>query len=485
MHSGARDGAGLGAGPAAPAHLAGADGPAVVRTEADEVSAALRELAGQIHAANAELVGLLSRFDALGGWHGIGIRSLGHWASIHLGIDVRTAAQQTQVGHRLAALPAIAAAAAVGELGWSKLQLVARVAEPASEAKWLGLAREMAVGQLARVVSAYRRASETDDPDRCRNHRDRRGIWLFDQPDGLVRITGLLEADDAAVLRAALAAQGALLWRNRDDDTAAAETNGPETDGPQTSAHFVGGETTGVEPADAPADTGAEPDSMLTDGSGANSAAAPAAPPADNPDDDTAAGDEARPSKVDPAVADRSAVASADALGEVSGDADDGTAADPAAEAARPSEVDPTLAAADPAATRRVDALVALARAALAAGGRPDDGDDLTEVLLCVDLDVLTGHAEIGRSHLNARGPPPPPPPPPPGGGPPPPPPEDYSSHERLAVSFACSASCSDNFSRSFSTISTGARSTKSGRPSLVRVNPMESLVRLISFCNR
>ena len=149
MQSAAHDRAVLGRQPATPAQLVGPDGPAVVRTKADEVSVALRELAGQIHAANAELVALLSRFDALGGWHGIGIRSLGHWASIHLGIDVRTAAHQTQVGHRLAALPAIAAAAAAGELGWSKLQLVARVAEPASEAKWLGLAREMAVGQLA------------------------------------------------------------------------------------------------------------------------------------------------------------------------------------------------------------------------------------------------------------------------------------------------------------------------------------------------
>ena len=346
MQSAAHDRAVLGRQPATPAQLVGPDGPAVVRTKADEVSVALRELAGQIHAANAELVALLSRFDALGGWHGIGIRSLGHWASIHLGIDVRTAAHQTQVGHRLAALPAIAAAAAAGELGWSKLQLVARVAEPASEAKWLGLAREMAVGQLARVVSAYRRASETDDPDRCRNHRDRRGIWLFDQPDGLVRITGLLEADDAAVLRAALAAQGELLWRNRDDDTV---TTDAHADGETTDAHADDGATIGD------AETIA--------------------------DDGTTNGD-------DPAEP---------------GGADEGQPADAGpGDEARPSEVDPTLAAADPAATRRVDALVALARAALAAGSRPDDGDDLTEVLVCVELDVLTGHAEIGRSHLNA-----------------------------------------------------------------------------------
>jgi 5-methylcytosine-specific restriction endonuclease McrA len=98
-------------------------------------------------------------------------------------------------------------------LGWAKLRLLARVCEPASEARWLGLAREMSVTQLARVVSAYRRASETDRPERHADAHERRGIWLFDEPDGLVRITGLLEADDAAVLRAALGAYAELLWR--------------------------------------------------------------------------------------------------------------------------------------------------------------------------------------------------------------------------------------------------------------------------------
>jgi hypothetical protein len=52
------------------------------------------------------------------------------------------------VGHQLETLPAIAEAAGAGELGWSKLRLLARVAEPASETKWLDLAQEMSVGQL-------------------------------------------------------------------------------------------------------------------------------------------------------------------------------------------------------------------------------------------------------------------------------------------------------------------------------------------------
>jgi hypothetical protein len=182
--------------------------PRLVRSDVDELTAELCELAGHVHAATAELVRLLGRLDAIGGLAGAGIRSLGHWASIYLGIDLRTAAQQGKVGRQLETLPAIAAAARAGELGWSKLRLLAQVAEPATEPKWLDLAREMSVGPLARVVSAYRRASDADDPDRFENQRQRRGIWLFDEPDGLVRVTGLLEPDDAAMLRAALAAQG-------------------------------------------------------------------------------------------------------------------------------------------------------------------------------------------------------------------------------------------------------------------------------------
>src|ERR671919_2264679 len=75
--------------------------PSVVRTEVDELTAQLCELAGHVHAATAELVRLLGRLDAIDGWQGVGIRSLGHWASIYLGIDLCTASLQAKVGrHR-------------------------------------------------------------------------------------------------------------------------------------------------------------------------------------------------------------------------------------------------------------------------------------------------------------------------------------------------------------------------------------------------
>lgn len=369
------------------------DGPSLVRTDVDELTASLCELAGHIHAATAELVRLLGRLDAIEGWQGVGIRSLGHWASIYLGIDLRTAAQQAQVGRQLDALPAIDRAAAAGELGWSKLRLLARVAEPASQAKWLDLARELSVGQLARVVGAYRRASETDDPDRNDNHRERRGIWLFDEPDGLVRITGLLEPDDAAVLRAALAAHGELLWRHqrRGDagDTPATEHGDASSPGSsEAQAARTHGEAGDGREAHAPCEQ-SEP----ADPGAAANPGEPAEP--------GAAAEPGEPTEPEQAAEPAEPGAAAEPTAEPDGASDPGDSAQPA----RPSEVDPTLAARDPAASRRVDALVALARAALAAGATPDDGDDLTEVLVVVDHDVLALRSEVGRCQLH-NGPP-------------------------------------------------------------------------------
>jgi Domain of unknown function (DUF222)/HNH endonuclease len=309
----------------------------VVRTEADELISQVAVLSGHIHAATAELTMLLGRLDTINGWVGAGLRSIGHWASIDLGINARSACAMARVGRQLADLPAIADAARSGVLGWDKVELVCRVVDPATETRWLDLARAMSVGQLRRLVSAYRRASADSAPGSVGERTDRRrGIWIFDEPDGLVRVTALLDPDDAAVLRAALAAHVELLWRDR----AAAS--------PTTEAH-----------------------SARTTRANRDAAA-----------DHHKASHDDQPSGVPDAPA----------------------GPDTGAQPATPSEVDPTLAAAEPLAARRADALVSLLRTALAQPDLPDLADDSTKVLLHVDHDLLAGHTDVGRSHL-AHGP--------------------------------------------------------------------------------
>jgi hypothetical protein len=401
----------------APTHPSG-DGPSVIRTEVDDLTTRLGELAGHIHAATAELVGLLGRLDEIGGWCDPGIRSLGHWASIYLGIDVHTATEHAKVGRQLAELPAIAAAAAAGELGWSKLRLLGKVAEPDTDQKWLDIARDLSVSQLGRVVGAYRNARDQDNPDRQRHQQERRGLWLFNQPDGLVRIFGLLEPDDAAVLRAALEAHGELLWR-QDNDNHGSDNGDQGSHGHSTEDHRRHGDSHDATPSG----TGGNSDRThgdTTDRDGYRGADTPATSREDagmagsdvpetgasHPEDAAANGDDSEatagtagdnPSTAgDTADGDDTADTGDDGA-DASDTGDDGERGEPA----RSSEVDPTLAARDPAASRRVDALVSLARAALAAGDVPDDGDDLTEVLLLVDHDVLTHGCEVGRCSLN------------------------------------------------------------------------------------
>ena len=414
------------------------DGPSVVRTEVDDLGARLGDLAGHIHAATAELVGLLGRLDEIGGWCDPGIRSLGHWASIYLGIDVHTATEHAKVGRQLTQLPAIAAAAAAGELGWSKLRLLGRVAEPDTDKKWLDIARDLSVSQLGRVVGAYRCARDEDNPDRHRHQQERRGLWLFNQPDGLVRIFGLLEADDAAVLRAALEAHGELLWRHDNHDTNDSDDGTTDRHGDDGGdSHDTGSSTRSgrtVRHGDPAGDNdrhdtthdpyegdsgradsrdaapgGADSESERTDSDTTNRdgcAGTPGsdipAPRAPHPDDAAASGDDSGDTA---ATGAEPSTAGDTANDDDTADSGDTGAPDERSEPARTSEVDPTLAARDPAASRRVDALVALARAALAAGDVPDDGDDLCEVLLMVDHDVLAHGCEVGRCSLN-NGPP-------------------------------------------------------------------------------
>lgn len=351
----------------------------VVRSDTDELISRLCELAGHIHAANAELIGLLGQLDATGGWQGVGIRSIGHWASIELGIDAKVASAQARAGQRLATVPAIDAAARAGELGWDKLKLLDKVIEPATQARWLTLAREMSVGQLARVTAAYRRASD-DTPESTERARRRRGIWFFDEPDGLVRVTALLEPDDAAVLRAALAAHVELLWRQPDgdpdtrpDDATQEAPTTADMDTGEATADPEDGDRAGADPRDETTHPG-EPTENATDTAGT-----------------TEPGDTADVTENATDTTDSSHTA----------DVTDGPTR---VEPATPSEVDPTLAAADPLATRRVDALVSLLRTALTAPDLPDLADDTTQVMIHIDHDLLTGTTDVGRSH-HAHGP--------------------------------------------------------------------------------
>ncbi len=100
------------------------------------------------------LVRLAARFVALRGWERLGFVRLRDWAVERVGLSARTLQDLARMDAAFAELPQLEAAFVRGELSWAKARLLARVALPDDEARWVELARRLRVRALEREVRA-------------------------------------------------------------------------------------------------------------------------------------------------------------------------------------------------------------------------------------------------------------------------------------------------------------------------------------------
>jgi hypothetical protein len=174
--------------------------------------------AAVVHAATARLAELVAEFEASKEWEGHGIRSVGHWADINLGLPSRDASELALIGARLAVLPELQAAFFDGALSLDKVRAVVAVATPASDAKFTTMARAGSAAQLARICKAYLRVLRRNDPDALERREQRRGVSKRDLDDGLIRVTAVLEPDEAAIVWTAMDARVEDAWRRTHPD---------------------------------------------------------------------------------------------------------------------------------------------------------------------------------------------------------------------------------------------------------------------------
>ena len=195
-----------------------------MKSRAEEIRDELGDLTAQINAAEARRIDLLAELDDLGGWGGIGIRSIGHWASLALGLTPRHTNELLACGRAVRELPAIGGALAVGELSIDKVAAVARVATPASEPTWLHVARTASATHVCRVAARYATVCRSLDAEsgHPRPRRDE-ALSFNTEDDGMVRLLALLEPDNAAIVRPAIESVMEAEWRdgdNRDEPAA-------------------------------------------------------------------------------------------------------------------------------------------------------------------------------------------------------------------------------------------------------------------------
>ncbi|MGY5885034.1 DUF222 domain-containing protein [Modestobacter lacusdianchii] len=154
----------------------------------------------QLAAATASWLRLVAEFDEREGWRGIGITSCAHWLAWRCALTPGTARQHVRVARALRGLPVTSAAFSAGELSYSKVRALTRVAEPGTEAELVEFARHATASQVERTVRAWRRA---DDVDAGRVADRRRFSW-WTEDDGMVSVQVRMEAEHGAAFLAAI-----------------------------------------------------------------------------------------------------------------------------------------------------------------------------------------------------------------------------------------------------------------------------------------
>lgn len=163
---------------------------------------AIVHLAGSINFADWQFIKLVRAMDRRESWCQGGFCSLAGWLDYHCGLTSVVARERIRVGRALESLPRIDAAFRAGEISYSKVRAITRVASAETDKLLLGLARTSSANELERLVRTYERTGGATPKGEASTHEARRLEWRYE--DGMVIITAALPAEQGALVVQAL-----------------------------------------------------------------------------------------------------------------------------------------------------------------------------------------------------------------------------------------------------------------------------------------
>ncbi len=181
-------------------------GPPVPCSEARcmQLETRITELSAHIHAATYRLLELIREYDDAHGWTGPGLNTCAHWLNWKCGFNLGAAREKVRVAHALVDLPKISEQFRLGEVSYSKVRAMTRVATEENEEFLLQIARYGTASHVERVVRNYRKVKRIEalelDNER---HELRKLDWYFDD-DGCLVLKGRFTPDQGAVIKKVL-----------------------------------------------------------------------------------------------------------------------------------------------------------------------------------------------------------------------------------------------------------------------------------------
>ena len=197
----------------------------------DALEAQITELWGNINAATAQFLALLTEFDRKEGWAQHGVASCAHWLSWQCGIGPVAAREKVRTARALESLPKIAEAFGEGRLSYSKVRALTRVATAATEATLLHIALNGTAAHVERTVRGFRRVQRENERNEAEAVHERRYLDYRRESDGSVRLEARLAPEVGEMLLKALeTAEAQLDERGGDAESAGAAEPAAEAD---------------------------------------------------------------------------------------------------------------------------------------------------------------------------------------------------------------------------------------------------------------
>ena len=193
----------------APAEAAAITPIGGVRLDIDPLGDEIALLSAHITAATYRLLCLLRVYDEQERWQGF--RSCAHWLSWRTGISLGPAREKVRVARCLPSLSLIPEAFASGEISYSKVRAMTRIATAENEAELLDFARHGTTSHVETLVRHWRRLDRGDASEADRAERRGLSLWLTD--DGSYEVRGRLNPEVGALLLKALEVAEARLYR--------------------------------------------------------------------------------------------------------------------------------------------------------------------------------------------------------------------------------------------------------------------------------
>jgi hypothetical protein len=166
----------------------------------DELADQITLLAAQINAATYRFLKLLGEFDRRSGWFGDGIRSCAHWLNYKCGISQCAARERVRVARCLDELPLINECFEKGEMSYSKVRAMTRVATNDNEDYLVMIAQHGTANHIEKLVRKYQRVEKTMAIEQLDELHQSREFSSYQDDDGMWVIHARLSQDEGGLV---------------------------------------------------------------------------------------------------------------------------------------------------------------------------------------------------------------------------------------------------------------------------------------------